>query len=66
MNNPDMRLALSVDELARASGMSRAKLYELVAEGRIPARRLDRRTLILADDARAWLASLPFVADCQG
>lgn len=62
---PDDRLAYSVDELAEASGFSRQKLYADIAVGRIPARRLDKRIVVLADDARAWLAGLPSAATCD-
>lgn len=62
---PDRRLALSVDELAEAAGISRAKCYADIASGRIPAKRTDRRILILVDDAKRWLASLPPAATCD-
>ena len=60
---PDDRLAYCVDELAEASGFSRQKLYADIAAGRIPARRLDKRIVVLADDARSWLANLPPACD---
>ncbi len=55
-------LALSVDYLAKATGLHRSTVYQAVARGDIPARRFGKRVLILAPDAAAWLAALPFVA----
>lgn len=40
------RLAYSVDEAAQALGISRARLYELIADGTIPSVKLGRRRLI--------------------
>ena len=62
---PDNRLAYTVDDLAEASGFGRQKLYSDIAAGRIPARRLDKRIVVLADDARAWIANLPPAAPCD-
>lgn len=55
-------LGHSIPEAARISGASRTKLYEEMAAGRLKARKLGRRTIILTSDLAAWLASLPAVA----
>jgi excisionase family DNA binding protein len=52
-------LAYTVPEAVKATGLARTRLYEMAAEGRITFRRAGRRTVILADDLRNLLASLP-------
>ncbi len=50
---------LSVIEAARLAGVGRSTIYEELASGRLQARKLGRRTVILDADLRQWLASLP-------
>jgi hypothetical protein len=52
-------LAYTVDQAVIATGFARTRLYELAGQGRITFRRAGRRTVILADDLRSLLASLP-------
>jgi excisionase family DNA binding protein len=40
-------------------GIGRDKFYDLIREGKLPARKLGRRTLILAADLDAFLEALP-------
>jgi excisionase family DNA binding protein len=40
------RLTFSVDEAARALGVSRNLMYDLVAQGRVPSVRLGRRIVV--------------------
>ena len=51
--------ALSVLDTARRLAISKSRLYELIAEGSITARRLGGRTIFLDSDIEAFLASLP-------
>jgi excisionase family DNA binding protein len=51
----------SVKETAEKSGVCRSIVYEEIASGRLKARKLGRRTIILESDRRAWLESLPVV-----
>jgi excisionase family DNA binding protein len=53
------RAAYSVPEALAKLGIGRDKLYGLIREGRLPARKLGRRTLIVASDLEAFLKSLP-------
>ena len=46
-------------EAAKATGQSRGKIFKDIREGKLKARKSGSRTLILADDLRAYLASLP-------
>lgn len=52
-------LAHSVDGAARAANIGRVTIYEEIREGRLKARKVGRRTIILDEDLRAWLAALP-------
>ncbi|HEV2605167.1 MAG TPA: helix-turn-helix domain-containing protein [Microvirga sp.] len=52
-------IALSIMDAARMVGVGRTTIYEAMASGRLPARKLGRRTVILDADLRQWLSSLP-------
>ena len=52
-------LAFSLIEVARKTSLSRSSLYEAVADGRLPARKFGRRTVVLKHDLDAFLSSLP-------
>jgi hypothetical protein len=56
------RLAYSLDEFADAAGISRRKLYDEIRAGRLKAKKLGSRSVILAPDAQAYLAALPDMA----
>jgi excisionase family DNA binding protein len=53
------KLALTVEEAADAAPVGRTKLYEAMGDGRLKARNSGRRTVILVDDFRQFLNSLP-------
>ncbi|MGF1628534.1 MAG: helix-turn-helix domain-containing protein [Kiloniellaceae bacterium] len=53
------RLCYSINDVARITGLGRSSLYELIGNGDLSARKVGRRTVILADDLKAWLRSLP-------
>ena len=46
------KLAYSINETARALSMGRTSIYAMIAEGRLEAFKLGRRTLIKADSIR--------------
>ena len=52
-------LAYTIPNAAQAAGLGRSTLYELIAAGRIEARKAGGRTLIPADSLRRYLAELP-------
>lgn len=56
---PADAIAYRPNEAARVSGISRSRLYELIASGEIPAKKLGSCTLILRESLVAYLASLP-------
>jgi excisionase family DNA binding protein len=53
------KLGYSPKKAAAYLGISRSKLYELIADSRLIARKLECRTIIHRDDLDAFLASLP-------
>ncbi len=55
-------LAIGVSEACTAVGCSRAKLYREVRAGRLRARKLGRRTIVLSEDLERWLRALPALA----
>ena len=55
----DDTTALTIDEYCRADRISRETAYREIRGGRLLARKLGRKTIILRDDARAWAAALP-------
>jgi excisionase family DNA binding protein len=52
-------LAYSVTDACTVAGTGRTVLYEAIRSGRLAARKRGRRTLILAEDLRRWVESLP-------
>ncbi len=54
---PTQKLAYQIDEAARACGIGRTSLYELIGEGKLKAIRAAGRRLILREDLEAYLRS---------
>lgn len=54
-----VKLAYSIKETACITSLGRMALYEEIKAGRLKSHKAGRRTIVLADDIRAWLASLP-------
>lgn len=60
---PDLqREGLSIAEACAVAGIGRTKIYEAISAGNLKARKLGKRTLVLRDDLRAFLAALPGAA----
>ena len=55
----DERLAVTIPEAVKLSGMSRSALYEALRKQQLSAKKAGRRTLISFADLQAYLASLP-------
>lgn len=53
------KAAFTVREVAREGAMSERQVYRLLKDGKLKARKSGRKTLILSEDFRAWLDSLP-------
>jgi excisionase family DNA binding protein len=52
-------LAYNIAEACASGRIGRTTLYEAIRSGQLRAVKHGRRTLILVDDFRAWLANLP-------
>jgi excisionase family DNA binding protein len=53
------RLAFSLADAASAIGVGKSTLHELIATGKLPVRKLGRRSLVLREDLEAYVQSLP-------
>lgn len=58
-------VAHTILDVAKAARLGRSKIYEEIRHGRLKARKIGSRTIILDDDLRSWLASLPSASDCE-
>ena len=52
-------LAHSVEEAATRANCGRTTVYAAIKSGALKARKIGRRTIILEEDLRRWLVSLP-------
>lgn len=52
-------LAVSLPDAVAMTGLARITLTKAMKEGKLPARKLGRRFLILYADLQAYLAALP-------
>lgn len=59
METSEYTRALTVEAFCRLYSVGRTYFYQEVNAGRIPVRKAGKRTLVLKEDAEAWLAGLP-------
>lgn len=50
-------LAVSINDAARVLGLGRTSIYAMIADGRLEAFKLGRRTLVKANSIRRLVAS---------
>ncbi|ODT22160.1 MAG: hypothetical protein ABS35_15505 [Kaistia sp. SCN 65-12] len=56
-------ISLTIKDASAACGLGPTKLYELIKDGKIQARKEGRRTLILTDSLRKHIEGLPSVME---
>lgn len=56
------RIAVTINDAVRISGIKRSTLYLLFKDGAIKPRKNGKRTLVLVADLEAYLNSLPVAA----
>ncbi len=60
---PSHALAHTIEMAAKAATVGRTSIYEAINSGALKAKKIGRRTLILDEDLRAWLTSLPSMTE---
>jgi hypothetical protein len=61
LDRQSSKLAFSISEVVRTSGIGRTLVFAEIKVGRLIARKCGRRTLILKEDLLKWLSTLPAV-----
>lgn len=59
MSGTSHRLAYRIPEAAAMIGVGKSKVWELIQEGRLPARKIDSSTVILHADLEAFIVAAP-------
>jgi hypothetical protein len=54
--------AYSIEDFARLHSIGRSTAYSEISAGRLVARKMRSRTIVTAEDAKAWRANLPKLA----
>ena len=54
-----MEISISIVEAARRAGVGRSSIYEAINRGDLPIRKCGRRSLVLVEDLKSWITSLP-------
>lgn len=57
-----LTISMTIPRAVEVSGIGRTRIYELIREGKLEAKKEGRRTLILADSLRRHVESLPRLA----
>ena len=52
-------IAFTIPDAAKAAGLGRTTIYELIGAGHIEARKAGGRTLVVANSLRHYIAGLP-------
>jgi excisionase family DNA binding protein len=52
-------MLLTIPECCCLVAIGRTKIYELIASGEIPVRKIGRKTLVAPADLRRWAEQLP-------
>ena len=52
-------LAYTIQDAGQLAGLGRTKLYDLISEGVLDARKIGSRTVIIGESLRGYITSLP-------
>ena len=55
----NMEYAISIVEAAKRAGVGRSSIYQAIGRGELQIRKNGRRSLILVEDLKAWVAAMP-------
>jgi excisionase family DNA binding protein len=55
------QLLYTISQTCRVAAIGRTKLYELIARGEIPIRKVGKKTLVAAADLQRWVDQLPAI-----
>jgi excisionase family DNA binding protein len=56
------RAAFSIPEVMAQTGLGRDKVYALIRDGQLIAKKCGRRTLVVASDLQSFLEELPTIS----
>jgi excisionase family DNA binding protein len=54
------RIGYSIEEFADLIGIGRSAVYKALRSGMLPARKIGKRTIIMAEDVEKYLTRVPF------
>ena len=57
------KLSVTIPDAVNMTGIGRSSLYKLFSEGKITARKSGTRTLVLVEDLKRYVESLPPVKE---
>ena len=58
-DQPPEKLTYTIAEATRALGIGRSTIYLALASGKLSARKCGARTLLMADELKRFISSLP-------
>ena len=61
--DPNLPLLLSITDACKTIGVSRSKIYELIAAGELTVRKVGRKSLIAREELVLFAARLPVSAN---
>lgn len=59
-------ILLSIPDACRTLGIGKSKIYELIADGALTARKIGKKTLVPAADLERFAAGLPAASTKRG
>lgn len=53
------KISLTIQDVSKTTGIGRTRVFELIRDGKLLARKIGTRTIILAEDLKTFLDKLP-------